>query len=158
MKGIPTYTQHSVAWPTQALCDRALDEVGISFEAKGGGTHGEFRFVWVDLDSGQAHDSWLPPAPVRYPNGALQIQAFADGFSALLDSRIVGVLDYLKRLPDRNRDITPARLIELLERAGVRASTHHLRGLHESTWGRPESWPDEPRKAYDRLKKHEAWA
>jgi len=143
VRGIPTYTQHTVAWGNRVPLQHGVnDEIGVSFDAFGGGTHGEFRFVWRELGA-------------KYqPNGALQVQCFSDGLGAMLDERLLSLLRKVARLRQRDRDLSPARLVELLEQAGVRPSEPHLRGKNEPTYGRPAYWPDADRRAFERLRKH----
>ncbi len=133
MKGLPTYTQHSVAWPQNPRSPRVLDDIHISFVAKGGGTYGEFTFEWIELMRntslwpGSDHKERDP----RYPHGALRIKVFTDGLPAFLDDRVQRVVKALKRLPEDRRNVSPEKLIVMLEAGGIRPSQHHLLGLIE---------------------------
>jgi hypothetical protein len=147
MRGIPTYTQYTVAFPTLPMRDGMIEEVNVSFDAKGGGTHGEFSFRWFDFDKLHPRD--------KEDRRALCVRAFTDGISAMLDERLLAIL---RRLARRKRDIpevTPDTLIQMLEEVGVRASKYHLNGLYMQSHGRIDYWPAEARKAYQALKRHE---
>jgi hypothetical protein len=115
-KGIPTYTQTSVAFPHNPKVRRIVDEIGIVFQAKGGGgASGEVYFRWLDIGD-------------KFPHGALRIEVFTDGLAAFYDDRIQAVVKRLRRLGD----ITPARLIGLLETEGVKPSVYQLQGLRDA--------------------------
>jgi hypothetical protein len=148
MRGIPTYTQYTVAFPTLPFRDSVIEEIGVSFDAKGGGTHGEFTFRWYDFGGMHPYD--------KRDHRALRVEAFTDGgISAMLDDRLLSIL---RRLSRRRRDIpevTPDTLVQMLEEVGVRASVHQLRGLYAESYGRPEYWPAEARRAYQTLMRHE---
>lgn len=115
-QGTPTYAQHTVAWPTLRLDPYVVEEVNVCFEARGGGTHGEFRFEWLDFP-GSSH----PPA--------LRVSCYSDGFPALLDPRVQAVLAKLRALRASRRDVSPERLMGYLEAEGIVASVAHVRGL-----------------------------
>lgn len=108
-KGIPTYTQHSVAWPLNPRRDRVVDEVGVSFDHPDGGCIAEFYFRWIEL-------RMFDHAP------ALRLECFYDGLAGLLDDRILEVLKKVRRRGDR--ETPPAKLIEILEANGVGPSKH----------------------------------
>ena len=136
MKGTPVYTQRSVAWPRNpARHDSELDDIGVSFDAKGGGTHGEFRFSWVEFTQPKSIWDYKGDGPkVRhpaYPHGALKIEVFSDAFGAILDDRIIDMLRVIARMQEKRRDMSPEKLIAMLEAAGVKPSQHHLRGRLE---------------------------
>lgn len=134
MKGTPHYTQHSVAWPLNPRPPRVLDDIHVSFDAKGGGTWGEFSFEWIELMRSTSlwpGSSRQEPDPA-YPHGALRIEVFSDGLPAFLDDRIQRVVVALRKLPEKKRDVSPERLIQILEGQGVGPSQHHLRGLIEA--------------------------
>lgn len=139
-KGTPVYTQHTVAWPELPLRERMLDEVGVSFEAKGGGTYASLDFRWHKLST--------------YEFGALRVECFSDGFGALLDPRIVSVIESLKRMRMDDRDVSPAKLIELLEAQGVTPSLYHLKGMIES--GEHDS-PEAKEKLQAMLDRRRRW-
>lgn len=121
-RGLPTYTQNSVAFPTVALHTRgAVDDINISFDAEGGGTYGEFTVEWIDLKSAGRKEE--PPA--------LRLKLFTDGMGAFYDERVQRVFDRIRRLPQARRDVSPERLIEMLEEEGIGPSLHHLRGMVE---------------------------
>lgn len=128
-KGIPTYTQHSVAWPNNPKRDRVVDDVHVSFFAKGGGTHGEFTFEWVEFLRQRWDGRSNSERDLRFPYGALRVKVFTDGLPAFLDQRIQSVLLRLSRLDEDSRDVSPKTLIEMLEDEGVRPSWYHLQGL-----------------------------
>jgi hypothetical protein len=107
-----TYTQHTVAWPNLRL-DGPYDEVGVSLDyLVGGGVGGEFNWRFHRFD--------------RHHQGA-QLECFGDGLPCLYDPRVQQVVSAWRAMetPD---DLTPAKLIELLEAAGAVASEHHKRG------------------------------
>jgi len=124
-KGTPTYTQHTVAWPSLTLPDRVMEDMGISFDAKGGGTHGEFFFRWYNLGNNPSLWGGGDRGEPYYPNGALRVECFTDGLTAMMDDRVQAVLDNLRK---HNRNPTPAKLIQILEANGISASEHHKRG------------------------------
>jgi hypothetical protein len=140
MQGIPTYTQHTVAFPTLPLREHVVDDVSVSFAAKGGGTHGEFTVEWVGLSS-------------FGPHGAFRVKAFGDGLGALLDPRILGLMEALRKMDDEEQnEVSPARFIEMLEAAGVRPSIYHLRGLDDGNLSLAEK--DKLEKRMAALRKH----
>lgn len=140
MKGIPTYTQHTVAFPTVSFHRHGVfEELYISFDAFGGGTHGEFALRWV---------KFTQPESI-----ALRIDVFTDGLSAMLDARIMGVIQALARRQRSLAEWTPEQVIGLLEAAGVRPSTHHLRGLLERGGSHTDTmrW----KRELEKLRRHE---
>jgi hypothetical protein len=145
MRGIPTYTQYTVAFPTLVMHERdVVEEINVSFNAKGGGTHGEFRFVWYEFH--RANGS---------PERALRVEAFTDGMAAMLDERLLSILRTLANRKVSLPEITPTQLIEKLEEVGVRPSTYQLQGLYEKSHGRPGFWPKEAQRQYEALRRHE---
>jgi hypothetical protein len=149
-RGIPVYTQHSVAFPMLTLPSPIVEELNVSFQAKGGGTHGEFTFEWASLGSRSFGRFGRETEPVV----AIRVKAFSDGFGAMLDDRIVEVLTKLKRMREKDRDVAPEKLIEMLEAVGVRRSIYHMRGMLDHG-----EVPYEERaglqKEIERLRKHE---
>lgn len=140
MKGIPTYTQFTVAFPTLSRQEETIDEISVGFDAKGGGTHGEFVFKWRDFG----------------PSRALQVCAFTDGgIAAMLDDRILPVLRMLAARRHTLPEVTPEWLILRLEETGARPSLHQLKGLYEKSFGKPEFWPKAAKKHYDILMRHQ---
>lgn len=121
MKGTPRYTQHTVAWPRLPIHEpNCVEELGVSFDAKGGGTHGEFMFRWYRFSSYSYRD--------RTPS--LRAEVFSDGLGAFLDPRIQRVVGVLQRRHAAGQpDATPDFLIALLESEGVKPSDYHKAGL-----------------------------
>lgn len=107
-----SYTQHSVAFAILSPGERIIDSINVN------GADSSIEFEWVSLGE-------------QWPNGALKVNAFSDAFPILLDSRILDLLGELRRKRDRNRDVTPQVLIEMLEARGATPSTYHLRGLDD---------------------------
>lgn len=100
-----TYTQYTVAFPSNPLYDGETDNVGVSLDAKGGGTHGEFLFRFVTFKS--MHDT-----------KAVQLTVFGDGLSCFFDPRIQPVIQQWRDLPDPD-EMTPEQLCRLLREAGA---------------------------------------
>lgn len=150
MKGIPTYTQHTVAFPRVTMGERSqIDEINVCFNAKGGGAWGEFTFVWYD------HSGAYPPGSTR-DRRAMRVAAFSGtGMKAMLDRRIFPIIEHLSRRNDDLPEVYPADVIKWLEEAGVRPSTYHLLGLYEQSHGRVEFWPKDARRQFDALRQHE---
>jgi hypothetical protein len=159
MRGIPVYTQYSVAWPSQVntFGRNVIEEVGVTFNAKGGGTHGEFKFAFYDLGSQRRNDAYGGLYHKNEHYFALQVCAFTDGLGALLDPRMLRVLEALRRTDRQDKDVTPEKLIEMLEGVGIGPSVYHLRGVLEND-DLFEADRAAINKRIARLKKHEAGA
>lgn len=151
-KGIPTYTRHSVAWPDQPLHSESpsvYDEIGVSFDAKGGGTHGEFRFT--------LHRFGLMNLERRRRRGDdeshVAVHCFSDGLAALADERVQTVLAALRRRVGQSVDAEA--LEELLRKNGIRPSVYHLQGeMKNASYDRRAEIPRE----IARLRRHESSA
>ncbi len=120
-KGTPNYTQHTDDL-TGMMDDRIVAEITVSFDDKDGGTNGEFKFAWYDL--GSRTDAFGKSTPL-YPHGALKVECFTDGLTAMMDDRIVAVLNHIRK---HNHNAAPASVIAYLEENGVVQSKYHLRG------------------------------
>lgn len=103
--GTLTYTQHTVAFPTNRLMDDDTDGVGVSLDAKGGGTHGEFQWRFVTFRN--MHDT-----------KAVQLTVFGDGLPCFFDPRVQQVVQQWREMPDPD-EMTPKELCGLLEAAGA---------------------------------------
>lgn len=145
MKGIPTYTLHSVAWPSLPLGGRprVTEELSISFEAKGGGSHASFNLRWYDL--GRTMGRTEPPS--------VAVECFSDGLGALLDQRVSRLLRRMQMHRKDDGSPQPDRVVEWLEELGVGPSTYHLRGLVEA--GLTPAERDDVERRMKRLLAHE---
>lgn len=133
--GTILYTQYSVAFPSLSPRERELDELNVSIS----GRNGSIRFAWVDLSG--------------YPTGALKVESFSDSIGVLSDARIGFVVRSIGTRRRHNRDVQPAKVIELLEDQGAIPSHYHVRGLLDL-------YPGEQEKArlqalYERAKRFE---
>ena len=143
MRGLPTYTVLSVAFPTSIREPHIVDEINVSFNAKGGGTHGEFGFRWYMFNS------------TSRPTLAMEVHAFTDGMAAMLDNRIVPILEALARRKDSLPEVSVDWMVGKLEEAGVKPSTYQLRGLYASTYGSVDFWPKSAQAIFRQLTRHE---
>jgi hypothetical protein len=84
-----TFCNYREAFPTLLLRRGTTDEVNISLDAYGGGTHGEFVIVWSDL-GGES----IP-----------QIRVYEDAWDVLAKS---GVVEMLQRHANTGGAFTPA--------------------------------------------------
>lgn len=100
------FIDHREAFPSLPLQPRETDELNISLGAAGGGTHGEFRIVFIELGGG-------PPAP--------RLEAFNDGWAAL---NLSGLVPRLAGLDDR---AAKADVIALLLDMGMTDETDRYR-------------------------------
>lgn len=98
-----SYTQTSVAFPNNPKRAHVIDELGVHLDDTGS----EFYFRWHELGP-------------RYPHGALRVECFADGIRAL--QRVLPVVLAL----EHEGDVSPQRVIEMLEAVGVTPSHYHL--------------------------------
>lgn len=114
-EGKPEYTQYTVAWSSQPDPRSAsvVEDIGISFAARGGGTHGEFRLMFYNF-KGQYK-----------PRLHVQVQVFMDGYKAFMDDRVQNSIKRIRRMTKP----TPEKVIEALEGNGITASVYHMRGL-----------------------------
>lgn len=128
-RGIPQYTQTSVAFPSMVRTlghPGVVDEIHVEWCATGGGCYGSgvtFRFYEY--------------SSLGRPSYGLEITGFSDGISNVLDERIQTVLKRLQEIERANdrksrfghSDLapTPAQVIDALESAGIRPSGYQLR-------------------------------
>lgn len=104
---VPTYTQHTVAFPNLPLNDHEIEHVGLTFAAGPG-----FSFTWHTLGG----------------EPAMRLQAFQESFASLISDRMVKVL--VKLTPQGGRAApSPAELLRLLDQAGFAPSEYHVAGL-----------------------------
>lgn len=116
-KATLTYTQHTVAFPRLQISDSSdsvYDQVSISLDAEGGGSHGEFQFKFYNFKGYGGLDL------------AAKLTLFGDGIVAFTDERVQRVIQAWFKMDDPD-DLTPARLIEMLNANGAVPSEHHLR-------------------------------
>jgi hypothetical protein len=107
------YTQHTKAWPTLELHELwVVDELIVDVDDAP-----SMMFQWVKLPGEQ--------------DAFLKVSAYADGFVTLLDPRVLRVLAVLRRKRERNRHVTPAALIAMLQAEGATPSSYHTQ--HEAT-------------------------
>lgn len=114
MRGVLSYTQHTVAWPTLALHAAVVDEVLVSHEAIGGGVDSLGEFSFKQHNHGTSGHPW-------------RVCAFTDGMAAML--KCEGAIRSLARRD--KREIPASELLALLESIGVLPSSHHLRGIRD---------------------------
>lgn len=107
-EGTPQYTQATVAWgPNVWYPSRGVvDEVNVSFEADGGGVHGEFHFSIYQFGERDV---------------AVQIECFIESVEQLQDERIQAVIEGLRE------DESLENLLALLEQNGIQPSKYHLK-------------------------------
>lgn len=121
MKGTPEYTRWSVAFPRarERFDHGVIEQIGVSFAARGGGTHGEFTI------SVHKFDNSFSPAP--------QFEVFADGMGAFLDARTQRAVKRMVRkcehtLPGgHKRGISVDEIVDILNEEGFRPSRYDRR-------------------------------
>ena len=145
MRGVPRYSQNTVAWPNNPRRRGELDDINVNFSASGGGTHGEFRIAFGEFEKGfttfgrRATQPWC------------KVVAFDDGMNAMLEPRCLAVL---QKIAKSRKTPTPEKVIGWLEEAGIGLSWHHLQGRLErgdGSYEQRQAWKQE----IDRQRKRE---